>query len=319
MNRLIKPYWRYNSKRRLMDIHGEQLVCFQKNREKFKDAYESIRSYTSQKMTHETWEGFNQQMEKELLPQPPISFFYCPTILKTMTGDAINPPFELFLDRIMINAPGLDIRDLLTEDLVGIPMVLNECTLNRNTSFGRIVHLYQASICLKVTNTFKHVSSITEWGGGFGGLARIFNKLEFLLKTTFTYNIIDLPIICCLQWLYLSSILGEDKTNLVIDKKQRCEVGKINIIPNGLVEKLGPALDCDIFVSAWALSESSAYAQKYVSDNNFFNAKHGLIIHQKSSERHPYAEYVKTLLTTKGISFSEQTVPYWNSETALFW
>jgi len=72
-------------------------------------------------------------------------------------------------------------------------------------------------------------------------------------------------------------------------------------------------------VSSWALSESSLYAQEFVADNRFFNARHGLIMHQPSSHNHPYAENLKGLLRGYGILFEEQQVPHMNKETALFW
>lgn len=316
---ILKPYFKAYSYKKLKSIKGHQLIKFRKNQKKFNELYQSIKSKIAGDMTDPTWEDFNSEMEKQLLPYPEISFFKSQIFLKTMTSDVFKAPHNLFLNEIVSHLKGFDINELLTEDLVGMPTLLNDCPLCKATSGGRIMHLYQASICSKVTSAFENTSIVTEWGGGFGGLARIFNKIEGSLGKTFTYNIIDLPIMCCVQWLYLSSIFKEERINLIVGKESKCENGKINIIPNGLAFEFVNKLRCDLFISAWALSESSLYAQEFVANNGFFNARHGLIIHQPSSHRHPYAENLKGLLRNNGIVFEEQQVPHMNSETALFW
>ena len=49
-------------------------------------------------------------------------------------------------------------------------------------------------------------------------------------------------------------------------------------------------LNTDIFISTWALSESTDYSQEYVEANIFFGAKYLLMAHQQKSQEVQYAE-----------------------------
>jgi len=74
--------------------------------------------------------------------------------------------------------------------------------------------------------------------------------------------------------------------------------GKINILPLSLVEQHRPA--CELFVSTWALSESSRVAQDYVSDNDFFGAGRLLLAFQDSCKTWPNADRVGKLADKRG-------------------
>ena len=107
------------------------------------------------------------------------------------------------------------------------------------------------------------------------------------------------------QYLYLATLLGESKVNLV--DNGLIATGKINLVRLDNFDKI--KYDCDVFISSWAISESNNYSQDIVKGNNFFNSKHGILIHQKASDRHKFAESLNTyLLTNKNILIETPTL-----------
>ncbi len=110
---------------------------------------------------------------------------------------------------------------------------------------------------------------VVEWGGGYGNLA----KLARILWPQHTYVIIDLPFSSCLQWLFLSTMLGEEIVHLWRARGDRVQAGKINLVPllTGFLEK--PLPRADWFVSTFALTESSLAAQAHVIGKDWFGAR----------------------------------------------
>jgi len=163
------------------------------------------------------------------------------------------------------------IKFLLEEESVGDPILLNSKYL---TSHNTIHHLYHLVFFIKKLNVdLDEFKSVVEWGGGYGNLARLFMKMNPSFKT---YTIIDVPLFSCLQWIYLSSVFGPEKVNLIKDDKCKIEKGKINLLPLCFLDNF--SLDSELFISTWALNESSIYSQEYVKNKKFFNSKYFLMV-----------------------------------------
>lgn len=118
--------------------------------------------------------------------------------------------------------------------------------------------------------------------GGFGGLASLFKRLV----PSLTYTIIDIPEVLCVQKLYLDAILGLN--TCVFNNTDSVVPGKINLF-SVVNPSLYENLITDLFVSAWALSESSLDSQLLVKSNQFFQASSILLAFQRPSNRHPYS------------------------------
>ena len=175
------------------------------------------------------------------------------------------------------NSGSLDIKYILEEEYIGNPIISNK---KYKTSHNTIHNFYHLSFYLKTTNInpFKE-KNIIEWGGGYGNLARLFQKVN----SNQTYTIIDLPIFSCIQWIYLSSIFGEDKVNMIESSKDKIIEGQINILPVCFIEDFD--LKADLFISTWALTESSEYSQEYVFNKKMFGARDILLaFHNESSK-----------------------------------
>ncbi len=138
------------------------------------------------------------------------------------------------------------------------------------------------------------VKSVIEWGGGYGNFARIYQKLNL----PHTYIIIDLPLLSCLQWLYLSSVLGKNKVNLITDKNRQIAENRINLFPVSYLEDF--EIQGDIFISTWGLSESSPYALDYVANKKWFGAGHLLLAYQSKDKRLPEAERIGEIALQSG-------------------
>jgi hypothetical protein len=101
--------------------------------------------------------------------------------------------------------------------------------------------------------------SVVEWGGGYGNLARIVWRLAEARGNEPTYTIVDTPLLCALQWLYLGTVFGEERVCVLEEADGAVREGCLNLVPVGVVERV--ELPAEVFVSTWALSESSVYAQ----------------------------------------------------------
>ena len=139
------------------------------------------------------------------------------------------------------------------------------------------------------------VMSVIEWGGGYGNMAKIFRRLRPLPTT---YIVIDTPRLSCVQLLYLATILGTENVHLVDGPHQEFAAGSINCLPLCFLNDLD--LNTDLFISTWALSESSRYSQEHVSERAWFNAKDLLLAYQGSSKVFPHADQVGKMAEASG-------------------
>ena len=167
---------------------------------------------------------------------------------------------------------------LLFEDYIGMPTISHS---HYNTSNTSIHHFYSICKFLDITKcNLNEIKTIIEWGGGYGNMAKIFLRM---IKKKFTYIIIDTPLFSCVQWLYLSCIFGSNDVNLIQSSNDSIKPQKINLIPVVFVENY--MVKGDLFISTWALSESSRYSQDFVLRSKWFNSKHILLAYQENNER----------------------------------
>ena len=176
--------------------------------------------------------------------------------------------------------------------MFGRPNICNSKYLTSHNSIHHLYHLiyFQDKAGVKLDE----YNSVLEWGGGYGNMAKIVKRMN----REMTYTIIDLPLLSCIQWLYLSTILGENEVNIITESKVGIRYGKINILPLGLLPE--QALKTDVFIATWSLSESSKFAQDYVHSVDYFGAGHLLLAFQESSQRLPHASRIRDLIMKRG-------------------
>lgn len=268
---------------------------------KFSSIYNNLKKFDIQKFTTPPWNEYNNKIENSFLPFPSFSFLNHPIIRQTMFLSSHVKWIKEELKFIESNFSSSELRDLLLEDYVGMPEISN---LRYSTSNTTIHHFYSISKFLHITKCdLNEISTVVEWGGGYGNMAKLFLRL---IKKKITYIIIDTPLFSCIQWLYLASIHGSQNVNLIQNSNDKIEPLKINLLPVCFIEKY--ELQANLFISTWALSESSKGSQDFVAQSKWFNSEHVLLAYSIGGTKYPDAKilekYAKEMnLTIESIGF----------------
>ena len=269
-----------------------QLRRFKKLRRQFGLVYRTLGELGEEPFVEPFWGRVNSQVASEFLPIPPINFLDLPAIKNTMFVD----PDQEWIDSEVsfLNTRKDGFEKIIIEDTVGNPLRVPFNGIN--TSYNSIHHFYhikrfEAETKVKILS----VTSVVEWGGGYGNLAKLWWRLKDQ-KTT--YTIIDTALFCSIQWLYLSSVLGPDKINLLKSRSDKILANKVNLAPLALLENTEIA--GDLFISTWGLSESAAEAQDYVVSKQWFGAKHLLLGFQDSTKELRYASRLGKIAANDG-------------------
>lgn len=253
-----------------------QIIEFEKLREVYLEKYKSVSKYPLRKYVTDTWKDFNKMMESVLLPQPRLNFLENPFIIFSMFmtkgGDLMKTQVKYIEKKFGKNL----LKSVLKEDVIGTPIIMDRKYLSSHNKINMLYHL--ARYKEKTGIDPASFSSIVEWGGGYGGLASILIRMR---KKPFTYICIDTPLIITLQWLYLASIFGKKSVNFISKPSMKIVKNKINFVPVSLIEKI--KITGDMFISTWALSESSKYSHELVNRKKWFGAKHLLLGFQKNA------------------------------------
>lgn len=237
------------------------------------------------------WHKMNTQMEAAALPDLPFDFLRHPTIGYTMFVSRGGQLMRSELDYIERSIPdAARIKAILREEPIGDPMIMNIKYATSHNSIHHLFHILKWSEQARVLP--ETIDTVFEWGGGYGNLARIWRRLA---GASGTYIMTDTPLFCAIQWLYLSVVFGKENVNAIDRPGQSIEAGKINIIPIGLLKEYAEEIRAGIFISTWALSESSRYSQQFALDNNLFGAKHILVAYQDANPDLPDSEGVRVM------------------------
>lgn len=292
----------------------KQVSDFYELRKQFFASYDFINKKDISKFITEHWRILNKEYEEYLRAKNiPLNFLRDKVIGYTMFvssgGDVMKAELD-FLESIYEKD---DLSKYLAEEAVGLPILMNS---RYATSHNSIHHLYHISRFLFKTGAdLDSLKTVIEWGGGYGNLAKIFLRLRDKAQDI-TYVIIDTPLFSCIQWLYLSAVLGRGRVHMIKEGKDAIICGMINIVPLGFVEKV--TIKPDLFISTWALSESSVFAQDYVCDRNFFGAGHILIAYQKSNRLLPDAERVHAIIGKKREGMINEPIGFLQGNSYLF-
>ena len=286
--------FRTRSKRNyLKRIKSDQKERYDKLIKEFPEIYKEFSKYNIDKFIIPVWKYYNKKLEKSFLSSG-FSFLRNPVIRTSMFINRRGKLLKEEVNYLETNVEKEELKQILEEESVGNPVLLNSKYLTSHSVVNVFYHLVLFSN--KTQKSIEDFQTIVEWGGGYGNLCRIFMKLK---SFNCTYTLIDLPLFSCIQWIYLSSVFGEDKVNLIKNSKCKLKKGKINILPLCFLKNF--KLDSDFFISTWGLSESSKYSQDYVKENNFFNAKHFLLGFTETSTRIPTGGRMIELFKNKNL------------------
>jgi hypothetical protein len=99
-------------------------------------------------------------------------------------------------------------------------------------------------------------------------MARIFMKVA----AETTYVILDIPPLGALQYVYLSSVMGDEAVNVVDLQNHAVLQGKVNVASSAKVVSGVLDVHADLFISNQAATESPASAQDYLRQTRFLGA-----------------------------------------------
>ena len=257
----------------------------------FEEVYNKLKKEDISCFVKKEWCGLQKRLEREILPSPKKDFLNGDVIRETMFVS--NKGFQAIkqmmgLKRIFSKK---FLKKILKGDEFGKPLIKNN---KYQTSHNLIHNLSHLGVFKQSGGTLNGQKTIVEWGGGYGCMAKIIMRIN----SEITYIIIDLPLVSCIQNNYLVELFGKDHVNLILSTKNKIKENKINILPLGLIKSF--KLKTDMFISTWALSESSKYSQDYVRKNNFFGAKNILMAYSKGSETFPRPIEIEKDLINRG-------------------
>ncbi len=276
----------------LFSMKRNQKERFSSLQDQFAKYYDKIQRYDISAFVSPLWEKYISELEKVFLPKIPFNFLRNRIMRKTMFVDAGGLWLReevSFLESVLSNEK---LKELLEEDYAGVPYLHDHKYLTSHNSIHHLYHLMYFQH--KIKKDIETVDAVVEWGGGYGNMAKIIKRI----KNDITYTIIDTPLFSCVQWIYLSSVFGENDIELIFDTTIKRQKGKINILPLSFLDI--NEISCDLFIATWSLSESSKFSQDYVDSLNYFNADHLIIAFQESSQSYPDASRVGEVMKRRG-------------------
>ncbi len=228
------------------------------------------------------WEGFNAKMLSAIEPVPPMRFLRESVIRRSMFVDVRGAWLQAQMELLTGHFGAEQLRELAAETPVGDPPL---CDASLMTSHNTVHHLAHLARYEQHTGSqLAACSTVLEWGGGYGNLCRLMHRMSSELER---YIIVDTPLFCALQWLYLSMTLGEDRVSLWTGNGDPPATGLV-IVPVPAVPELD--VNVDLLISTWALSECSPLAQDHVSGaRDWFGAVRLLLAFQASNAQLPEA------------------------------
>lgn len=155
---------------------------------------------------------------------------------------------------------------------------IGDKTISTNT----IHHIYHVSRYLKYKKEKPKIKSALEWGGGYGNMAKLFFQIFEELES---YTIIDIPEFIVVQKLYLASYFGEENVRIINDIKDIKSGVNLISVNDALNMKFQYN---DIFISNWALTESSLYCQEFAEKSGFLNYDNILVSYHQCGNHIPF-------------------------------
>ncbi len=253
--------------------------------------YNKLRKENIEKWVNLKWNYYNKKLEMDILPFPREDFLIKETILGTMFVSHGGLWLWKQLKFLKKTHTSKFLYFILKENEIGKPLILNK----KFETSHNVIHTFYHYANFRAKIGKIRPKNIVEWGGGYGCMAKLINKLY---SHDLTYTIIDLPLLSCLQYYYLSEIFGREKINIIASTNGRIEKNKVNILPICFLEKF--KLKSDFFISTWALSESSKYSQDYVKNKNYFGADNLLLAYSKGDKNFPRIIDLEKDLLKKG-------------------
>jgi len=279
--------------RRLQRTKPAQKTEFLRLRENFAEHYSRLVSYDMGEFVVPYWRAQNAELERALLPRPPFGFLLEPVLAHNMFVTAEGRWLREELAFLEGKLEAERLRSLLVEDPVGCPLLSSRKYLTSHNSIHHLYHLVR--YFEPEARGPEGIGTVVEWGAGYGNLTKVYERLT---GGGATHILIDTPLLSCLQWLYLAAVFGESGVNLLLEPDSPICAHKINLLPLCFLDH--HEITADLFISTWALSESSDYSIDYVAGRGWFKAGRLLLAFQEAGPKFPGAGRVGRLAEQAG-------------------
>lgn len=235
-----------------------------------------------QQYCHPHWQQNKEQLKQLILGPTNEDFASNPQISSNMIRRGWTPvqQYEVcYLKNCLSEKTQEMIKRTQDTSFLGLPRECQEFNCSTNT----LAQLYYAAKTLELSNN--NLSSIVEFGGGYGNLARMYKEM----LPEVTYFIIDLPELLAIQHFFLQSTLPGVDVQMHAQIPSEFKKGSIHLIPAYIAE--GMNIKTDLFVSAFAITESSEIMQNIVANKRFFDASICYVVGQLVGCNHPWVHH----------------------------
>jgi hypothetical protein len=276
-HRILKRAGVYRYSRRFTSQSLDQLGRFERQVRKVPELYSWLQRGWDSGSVDPGWRKLHDGIAQRLLRGPSVGILRQRPLYGSIYTERAGraTAYELRSVLHQCHEYGLNPASLLREDVAGLPRLLD-------TEFGAssmtVQHAFHLMMLWQSTGVDpRSLSSVTEWGGGYGGLARIVRRLA----PDGTYVIFDLPAMLAIQWAFLTSIFGEEQVEVSDATTAPLVQGRINL---KLAKAPPESQVCSgLFVSTFGLSECSSNLQEAVARTLWPAAEHILVAYQSKN------------------------------------
>jgi hypothetical protein len=258
-------------------------------------------------LIHESWSQNVSELESYFVSQMSENFIANNVINGTM----------VFTNREVHKLEMKNVSDSFDRNLIKevISKGLNSAFLagksRRSTLINSVHHLHHLMRFEQLTGRkISSIENVVEFGGGYGNMARIVLNLGGCN----TYSIVDLLLFSCIQYVFLSTVAGNDQVTL--DNNNANQNANIHLL--SLLRTDEPTnLRGDLFLSTWALSESTRAAYDWVLASDWFGATNLLLAYNEHWK--PWHENeLEQSLATNNWNISKEAIPFLPGSFYLF-
>jgi putative sugar O-methyltransferase len=228
---------------------------------------------------HPYWQKVRKEMQKFLMTKLGEDYLRSNLILHNLGGGrgGITKDKQEKLSYILSkNDKVRQFMQTYTDSRVGKPILYRNISFNKSMIVpSSLDYIYYLARIVRDFNS--HIETYVCFGGGYGGFSRIVR----LYNPKATVLIIDLPEMLALQQLYHAINFPTLPLVSHFKPSQHILEGGLNLLPVWWLRKIN--WKPEIFISTFALTETTDYLIKEVIKTNLLSAKHIFILGGKNS------------------------------------